>query len=84
MPTLKASTPDSMRLAACLAVTTLPPTTSIWGYLVLMNFTISCWYMESPWDESITITSTPACKKKTRRHHVPMSAERILGGEIPR
>mmetsp|Transcript_16856 Transcript_16856/g.26251 ORF Transcript_16856/g.26251 Transcript_16856/m.26251 type:complete len:269 (+) Transcript_16856:636-1442(+) len=67
MPTRRPSTPLRIRWYACRAVTTLPPTTSTSGCVALIQRTRSCWYMESPWEESITIRSAPASTSAEHR-----------------
>ena len=53
IPTLRASTPPSMRFLACWEVTTFPPMIWISGpYFCLAYFTMLSWYTEFPWEES--------------------------------
>mmetsp|Transcript_18865 Transcript_18865/g.43282 ORF Transcript_18865/g.43282 Transcript_18865/m.43282 type:complete len:201 (-) Transcript_18865:496-1098(-) len=63
---------------ACEGVTTLPAITCSFSCVSLRCFTISIWYSESPWDESTTITSTPASTSAAARSRssgrVPIAA----------
>mmetsp|Transcript_5790 Transcript_5790/g.12655 ORF Transcript_5790/g.12655 Transcript_5790/m.12655 type:complete len:292 (+) Transcript_5790:358-1233(+) len=60
MPMRSASTPHLIKFFACVTQTTLPPTTCSCGKFSLINLTMPSWYVESPCDESMTTTSTPA------------------------
>mmetsp|Transcript_4663 Transcript_4663/g.13018 ORF Transcript_4663/g.13018 Transcript_4663/m.13018 type:complete len:258 (+) Transcript_4663:621-1394(+) len=81
MPTRSASTPQSIKCAACRRVTTLPPMTSRSGYCDLIQRTISCWKTLSPWLLSTTMAFTPAATKARTRSRsagrVPIAAATI-------
>eukprot|EP01139_Manchomonas_bermudensis_P021079 Amastigsp_a680949_59.p4 type:complete len:154 gc:universal Amastigsp_a680949_59:1214-753(-) len=78
MPTRSPSTPASMSRRAWATVTTFPPTTSTDGWALLRCAIISSWYTESPFDESMTSTSTPASTRAAARSRsagrVPIAA----------
>mmetsp|Transcript_5098 Transcript_5098/g.12689 ORF Transcript_5098/g.12689 Transcript_5098/m.12689 type:complete len:271 (+) Transcript_5098:790-1602(+) len=78
MPTRSPSAPASSSRRACTCVTTFPAMMSTPGIAVLRNFTISTWYVLSPWDESRISASTPAAASASARalsaSRVPMAA----------